>query len=125
FFFLSFSTFTSFLEKKVSTFMLLGQITGYIEGPHGERGFMINDSYGDANKGYRSGSGGQDGRAVFYPIDKIKIAEFNYAYTITEDTGASAPSSGVSSPGSRKRNSSGGFWNKFSNIFKFDFFKRD
>ncbi|WP_000319973.1 TIGR04388 family protein, partial [Leptospira interrogans] len=101
------------------------RITGYIEGPHGERGFMINDSYGDANKGYRSGSGGQDGRAVFYPIDKIKIAEFNYAYTIVEDTGASAPSSGVSSPGSRKRNSSGGFWNKFSNIFKFDFFKRD
>uniref|UniRef100_UPI00046C6671 polymorphic toxin-type HINT domain-containing protein n=1 Tax=Leptospira kirschneri TaxID=29507 RepID=UPI00046C6671 len=101
------------------------RITGYIEGPHGERGFMINDSYGDANKGYGSKSGGQDGRAVFYPIDKIKIAEFNYAYTIVEDTGTNAPFNGTSSPGSRKRNSSGGFWNKFSNIFKFDFFKRN
>ncbi|UOG33914.1 TIGR04388 family protein [Leptospira noguchii] len=101
------------------------RITGYVEGPYGERGFMINDSYGDANKGYRSGAGGQDGRSVFYPIDKIKIAEFNYAYTITEDTGTNVPSDGTSSPGLRKRNSSGGFWNKFSNIFKFDFFKRD
>ncbi|WP_061286566.1 hypothetical protein, partial [Leptospira interrogans] len=101
------------------------RITGYVEGPYGERGFMINDSYGDANKGYRSGAGGQDGRAVFYPIDKIKIAEFNYAYTIVEDNGASSPSNGISSPGSRKRNSSSGFWNKFSNVFKFDFFKRD
>ncbi|EMY22818.1 intein C-terminal splicing domain protein [Leptospira interrogans serovar Australis str. 200703203] len=101
------------------------RITGYVEGPNGERGFMINDSYGDANKRYGSGAGGQDGRAVFYPIDKIKIAEFNYAYTIVEDTGANTPTNGISSPGSRKRNSASGFWNKFTNIFKFDFFKRD
>ncbi|QOI37366.1 TIGR04388 family protein [Leptospira interrogans] len=102
------------------------RITGYVEGPHGERGFMINDSYGDANKGYaRSGANGSlDGRAVFYPIDKIKIAEFNYGYSITEDTGGNSPSSGSSNP-RRRSSSSGGFWNKFSNIFKFDFFKRD
>ncbi|EMO67151.1 toxin HINT domain protein, partial [Leptospira kirschneri str. 200803703] len=101
------------------------RITGYVEGPHGERGFMINDSYGDANKGYRSGAGGQDGRAVFYPIDKLNVAQFNYAYTIVEDTGTNTPSGNGSSSGSRRRNSSGGFWNKFSNIFKFDFFKKD
>ncbi|TGL73785.1 TIGR04388 family protein [Leptospira yasudae] len=103
------------------------RITGYVEGPHGERGFMINDSYGDANKGYaRSGANGSlDGRAVFYPIDKIKIAEFNYAYTIAENTGANTPSGGGSSTPRRRSSSSGGFWNKFSNIFKFDFFKRD
>ncbi|MCH1913223.1 TIGR04388 family protein [Leptospira noguchii] len=100
------------------------RITGYVEGSHGERGFMINDSYGDANKGYRSGAGGQDGRSVFYPIDKLNVAQFNYAYTITEDTGTNSPSGGSSS-GSRRRSSSGGFWNKFSNMFKFDFFKRD
>ncbi|WP_406600656.1 TIGR04388 family protein [Leptospira sanjuanensis] len=100
------------------------RIVGYVEGPHGERGFMINDSYGDANKGYTSGAGGQDGRAVFYPIDKLNVAQFNYAYTIVEDTGANTPS-GSSSSGSRRRSSSGGFWNKFSNIFKFDFFKKD
>ncbi|MGE8970011.1 TIGR04388 family protein, partial [Leptospira interrogans] len=96
------------------------RITGYIEGPHGERGFMINDSYGDANKGYRSGSGGQDGRAVFYPIDKLNVAQFNYAYTIVEDTGTSSPSGGSS--GSRRRSSSSSIWNKFKNVFKFDFF---
>ncbi|EKQ46389.1 intein C-terminal splicing domain protein [Leptospira interrogans str. 2003000735] len=100
------------------------RITGYVEGPHGERGFMINDSYGDANKRYGSGAGGQDGRAVFYPIDNLNVAQFNYAYTIVEDTGANTPS-GNGSSGSRRRSSSGGFWNKFSNIFKFDFFKRD
>ncbi|EMF41114.1 putative large structural protein [Leptospira interrogans serovar Lora str. TE 1992] len=96
------------------------RITGYVEGPHGERGFMINDSYGDANKGYRSGSGGQDGRAVFYPIDKLNVAQFNYAYTIVEDTGTSSPSGGSS--GSRRRSSSSSIWNKFKNVFKFDFF---
>ncbi|WP_426580406.1 TIGR04388 family protein [Leptospira interrogans serovar Szwajizak] len=106
--------------KYASSLGHVTRITGYVEGPHGERGFMINDSYGDANKGYRSGSGGQDGRAVFYPIDKIKIAEFNYAYTITEDTGTSSPSGGSS--GSRKRSSSSSIWNKFKNVFKFDFF---
>lgn len=81
---------------------------------------MINDSYGDANKGYRSGSGGQDGRAVFYPIDKLNVAQFNYAYTIVEDTGTSSPSGGSS--GSRRRSSSSSIWNKFKNVFKFDFF---
>ncbi|UOG36289.1 hypothetical protein [Leptospira noguchii] len=63
-------------------------------------------------QGYRSGAGGQDGRSVFYPIDKIKIAEFNYAYTITEDTGTNVPSDVLHHP-VKKRNSSGGFWNKF------------
>ncbi|WP_426487077.1 TIGR04388 family protein [Leptospira interrogans] len=101
------------------------RITGYVEGPHGERGFMINDSYGDANKGYGSKAGGQDGRAVFYPIDKLKIAELNYGYSITEDTGTNTPSGSGSSNPRRRNSSSGGFWNKFSNIFKFDFFKRN
>ncbi|UOG33919.1 TIGR04388 family protein [Leptospira noguchii] len=96
------------------------RITGYVEGPNGERGFMINDSYGDANKGYKSGAGGQDGRAVFYPIDKIKIGEFNYGYSITEDTGTSSPSGGSS--GLRRRSSSSSIWNRFKNVFKFDFF---
>ncbi|EMN03628.1 intein N-terminal splicing domain protein, partial [Leptospira kirschneri serovar Bim str. 1051] len=96
------------------------RIVGYVEGPHGERGFMINDSYGDANKGYKSGAGGQDGRAVFYPIDKLKIAELNYGYSITEDTGTSSPSSGSS--GLRRRSSSSSIWNRFKNVFKFDFF---
>ncbi|WP_420890374.1 polymorphic toxin-type HINT domain-containing protein [Leptospira noguchii] len=97
------------------------RITGYVEGPHGERGFMINDSYGDANKGYKSGAGGQDGRAVFYPIDKLRIAELNYGYSITEDTGTNIPSGGGSSS-LRRRSSSSGIWNKFKNVFKFDFF---
>ncbi|EMI72679.1 intein C-terminal splicing domain protein [Leptospira noguchii str. Bonito] len=96
------------------------RIVGYVEGPHGERGFMVNDSYGDANKGYGSKPGGQDGRAVFYPIDKLSVAQFNYGYSITEDTGTSSPSSGSS--GSRRRSSSSGIWNKFKNVFKFDFF---
>ncbi|UOG54106.1 TIGR04388 family protein [Leptospira noguchii] len=97
------------------------RITGYVEGPHGERGFMINDSYGDANKGYGSKPGGQDGRAVFYPIDKLNVAQFNYAYTIIEDTGTNTPSSsGSSNP--RRRSSSSSIWNRFKNVFKFDFF---
>ncbi|EMO89701.1 intein C-terminal splicing domain protein [Leptospira noguchii str. 2001034031] len=97
------------------------RITGYVEGPRGERGFMVNDSYGDANKGYRSGSGGQDGRAVFYPIDKLRIAELNYGYSITEDTGTNIPSGGGSSS-LRRRSSSSSIWNRFKNVFKFDFF---
>ncbi|WP_347814984.1 TIGR04388 family protein [Leptospira noguchii] len=97
------------------------RITGYVEGPHGERGFMVNDSYGDANKGYGSKPGGQDGRAVFYPIDKLNVAQFNYAYTIIEDTGTNTPSSsGSSNP--RRRSSSSSIWNRFKNVFKFDFF---
>ncbi|TGK06546.1 hypothetical protein EHO60_14795 [Leptospira fletcheri] len=95
----------------------VAKIVAFVESPNGQRGFLVNDSYGDAYKGYaRNGkNGSQDGRMVFYPLDDPMIAKFKYAYSVTENNGTNTPSN----PQGPRRRSSSGLWNRFTNFFKF------
>ncbi|WP_246032086.1 TIGR04388 family protein [Leptospira fluminis] len=87
------------------------EIVGFVDGPPGKRGYMVNDSWGDLTKHYSKEKGGQDGRLVFYPADDPTIADLapsGGAYSITKDDGQPdglPDKSQTPSKGFRKRNS--------------------